>query len=69
MVAIVPGMPKHGASLLVAQLRRDFAQIRVVATLGNAAHVVNQEAGGRVYLCRGPRRPWGQRWPTLRHYG
>ena len=54
------GCPEHGASLLVAQLRREFAQIRSWRTLGNAAHVVNQEAGGRVYLCRGPRRPWGQ---------
>jgi 4-amino-4-deoxy-L-arabinose transferase-like glycosyltransferase len=69
VVAIVPGIPKHGVALLVAQLRRDFAQVRVVATLGNTAHVVNQEDGGRVYLCQDPRQPWGQLWPTLRHYG
>jgi hypothetical protein len=69
VVAIAPGMPKRGAAQLAAALRDDFAQVRVVATLGNAAHVVNQESGGRVYLCRDPRRPWGQLWPTLRHYG
>jgi hypothetical protein len=44
--------------VLAAQLRRDFAQVRVVATLGNAEHVANQDDGGRVYLCHDPRQPW-----------
>jgi len=25
-------------------------------------------AGAYVYLCTGPREPWGQLWPELRHY-
>ena len=62
IVAVVqPGFPE-----LVARLRRDFAHVRPVATLGNPAHVSNQEEGGRVYLCTGPIRPWAQLWPSFR---
>ncbi len=28
----------------------------------------NQEWGGHLYLCTGPRHPWAQLWPRLRHY-
>jgi len=65
----VPGQPKEGAAQLVGVLRRDFTRVRIVAALGNPAHVTNQEQGGHVYLCSGPARPWGQLWPTFRHYG
>jgi 4-amino-4-deoxy-L-arabinose transferase-like glycosyltransferase len=69
VVAVVPGLPKAGAAQLAGVLRHDFAQVRVVATLGNPEHVANQEAGGHVYLCLDPVRSWGQLWPSLRHYG
>jgi hypothetical protein len=39
------------------------------ATLLNTAGLHNQEWGGHVYVCTGPRHPWGQVWPSLRHYG
>jgi hypothetical protein len=54
---VLPGRPKAAAAQLAATLRRDFAQVRVAATLGNAAGVTTQEAGGHVYICRGPVRP------------
>ena len=49
-------------------LHRDFASVRIAATVRNSAHVTNQEEGGRIYLCQGPVRPWGLLWPSLRHY-
>jgi 4-amino-4-deoxy-L-arabinose transferase-like glycosyltransferase len=62
IVAVVqPGFPE-----LVTQLRHDFAHVRAVATLGNPAHVSNQEEGGHVYLCTGSVRSWGQLWPSFR---
>jgi 4-amino-4-deoxy-L-arabinose transferase-like glycosyltransferase len=62
VVAIVqPGFPD-----LVARLHRDFARVRVVATISSPQHVSNQEDGARVYLCTGPVRPWGQLWPSFR---
>ena len=49
-------------------LRGFFHSVRVVATIHNYAGLKNQEAGGHLYLCTGPDRPWGQMWPQLRHY-
>lgn len=64
VVAVVqPGYPQ-----LVTSLRQDFARVQAVATLGNPEHVSNQEEGGQIYLCTGPVRPWGQLWPSFRHY-
>jgi hypothetical protein len=42
--------------------------VRVVATLSNPYGLRNQEFGGHLYLCTGPRHPWGQMWPELRSY-
>jgi 4-amino-4-deoxy-L-arabinose transferase-like glycosyltransferase len=53
---------------LDAKLHRDFAHVRVAATITNPGHVPNQERGAHVYICTGPVRPWGQLWPSLRHY-
>ena len=40
-----------------------------MATLRNPYGIHNQEwGGGHVYLCTGPRHPWGQMWPRLRSY-
>jgi hypothetical protein len=51
-----------------AYLRQFFTSVRVVATLSNPYGLRNQEFGGHVYLCTGPRHPWGQMWPELRSY-
>jgi hypothetical protein len=64
VVAVV----QSGYGQLVTMLHRDFAHVRIVATLGNPEHVANQEEGGHIYLCRGPVRSWGQLWPSFRHY-
>ncbi|MGH9169752.1 MAG: hypothetical protein ACRD0Z_02600 [Acidimicrobiales bacterium] len=45
-----------------------FRHVRTVATLSNPAGLHNQEWGGHVYLCTGPRHPWGTMWRSLRHY-
>ncbi len=47
-------------------LRQFFTSVRVAATLSNPYHI--QEWGGHVYVCTGPRHPWAQMWPRLRHY-
>jgi hypothetical protein len=51
-----------------AYLRQFFTSVRAVATLSNPYGIHNQEFGGHVYLCTGPRRPWGKMWPQLRSY-
>jgi Dolichyl-phosphate-mannose-protein mannosyltransferase len=64
VVAVVPGdAPRYHAFL-----SRFFTSVRPVATLSNPAGVRNQEWHGHVYLCTGPRSPWAQLWPQLRHY-
>jgi len=68
VVAVIPALPKEGAEQLVSMLHRDFAHVRIVATLGNSAHVTNQEQGGHIYLCRGPVWSWDRLWPSLRHF-
>jgi 4-amino-4-deoxy-L-arabinose transferase-like glycosyltransferase len=44
-------------------------QCSVAARIDNGADVDNQEQGKPVLVCRGPRRPWSQEWPALRHLG
>ncbi len=66
VLAVAPG-PKDVTNY-DGYLRRFFASVTVVATIANAEHVDNQEAGGHIYLCTRPRRPWGQMWPELRQY-
>jgi 4-amino-4-deoxy-L-arabinose transferase-like glycosyltransferase len=67
VVAVLPG-PADGDGGGAAYLLEFFTDVRAVATLSNPAGVHNQEFGGHVYLCTGPRRPWGQMWPQLRSY-
>jgi 4-amino-4-deoxy-L-arabinose transferase-like glycosyltransferase len=67
VVAVMPG-PAGGGDGNVAYLRQFFTSVRAVATLSNPYDVTNQEFHGHVYLCTGPRRPWGQMWPQLRSY-
>ena len=67
VVAVMPG-PVDGGGGGAAYLRHFFTSVRAVATLTNPYRIRNQEFGGHVYLCTGPRRPWGQMWPRLRSY-
>lgn len=66
VVAVAPG-PDH-APEYAAHLRQYFRHVRVAATLSNPYGVHNVEWGGHVYVCTGPRRPWGKMWPELRNY-
>ena len=66
VVAVVPG-PMDGTGF-AADFRQYFTSVRQVATLSNPYGISNQEQGGQVFICTGPRRPWGQLWPLLRHY-
>lgn len=66
VVAVAPGpidVTDYGA-----YLRLYFTSVRVVATLSNPYGLHNQEWGGHVYICTGPRLPWAQTWPLLRQY-
>jgi 4-amino-4-deoxy-L-arabinose transferase-like glycosyltransferase len=66
VVAVMPGPVDGGGD--AAYLRQFFTSVRAVATLSNPYRIHNQEFGGHVYLCTGPRQPWGQLWPRLRSY-
>jgi hypothetical protein len=69
IVAVMPGpvdVTGFGAYLYLTQF---FTSVRVAATLSNPYGLHNQEWGGHVYICTGPRQPWAQIWPQLRHYG
>lgn len=66
VVAIAPG--PVDVTGYATYLRQFFASVRVVATLTNPYRIHNQEWDGHVYVCTGPRRPWAQLWPQLRHY-
>lgn len=66
VVAVAPG--PRVLTGYAGYLRQFFTSVRVAATLSNPYGVHNQEWGGHVYICTGPREPWGQLWPRLRHY-
>jgi hypothetical protein len=67
IVAVAPG-PFGGGTGYGAYLGQFFTSVRVAATLSNPYGIHNQQWGGHVYICTGPRRPWAQIWPLLRHY-
>jgi Dolichyl-phosphate-mannose-protein mannosyltransferase len=67
VLAVMPGPVDGGGD--AAYLRQFFASVRAAATLSNPYRIHNQEWGGHVYLCTGPRHPWAQMWPRLRTYG
>jgi 4-amino-4-deoxy-L-arabinose transferase-like glycosyltransferase len=66
VVAVMPGPADGGGD--AAYLGQFFTSVRAVATLSNPYGLHNQEWHGHVYLCTGPRHPWGQIWPQLRQY-
>lgn len=45
----------------------DFRGCHEAATVDNGVEVENEEQGGKVFVCRAPRRPWADLWPTLTH--
>lgn len=69
------GPPPDGGAPVVAVMPRDAAiaghlrGCRVAARIENRAGVDNEERGAAVLVCRGPRRPWSQAWPAMRHLG
>jgi hypothetical protein len=66
VVAVAPG--PMDVTNYAGYLRQYFTTVRVAATLTNPDGVQDQEFGGHVYVCTGPKQPWGQIWPQLRHY-
>ncbi|MFF1923428.1 ArnT family glycosyltransferase [Streptomyces sp. NPDC058221] len=66
VLAVAPG-PDHAPGY-AAHLRQYFRHVRVATGLSNPSGVHNIEWGGSVYVCTGPRHPWGQMWPQLRNY-
>ena len=67
VVAVAPGPVDNGTGY-GAYLGQFFTSVRVAATLSNPYGVHNQEWGGHVYICTGPRQPWALIWPQLRQY-
>jgi 4-amino-4-deoxy-L-arabinose transferase-like glycosyltransferase len=66
VVAVAPGpIDTTGYGAYLGQF---FTRVRVAATLSNAYGLRNQEWGGHVYICTGPREPWVRIWPQLREY-
>ncbi len=66
VVAVMPGLMDGSGD--AAYLSKFFTSVRAVATLSNPYGLHNQEWHGHVYLCTGPRHPWGQMWRQLRQY-
>ena len=65
----MPGPVDVTGSGAYRYLMQFFTSVRVAATLSNPYGLHNQEWAGHVYICTGPRQPWAQIWPQLRHYG
>jgi hypothetical protein len=49
-------------------LRREFGQVRWVATFWNGLGVSDDEQGAQVYLATGLKSSWAQAWPAFRRY-
>ena len=49
-------------------LRREFADVRLVATFWNGLGVSDDEQGARIFVVSGPRSAWAAAWPAFRHY-
>jgi hypothetical protein len=51
-----------------ALLRREFAQVRLVATFRNGLGVSDDEQGAQIFVVSGLRSSWAQAWPAFRDY-
>jgi hypothetical protein len=67
VVAVANGSD-GGGSGYGAYLGQFFTHVRVAATTSNPYGIHNQQWGGHVYICTGPRQAWAQIWPHLREY-
>jgi 4-amino-4-deoxy-L-arabinose transferase-like glycosyltransferase len=65
------GPPPDGAGPVVVVGYRspeaDFTGCRAAGTVPTVDGADNEEAGGRLWACDGPRKPWSELWPTLVH--
>ena len=51
-----------------ALLRKEFAQVRQVATFDNGLGVSDDEQGVQIFVVTGLRSAWNQAWPAFRNY-
>jgi len=68
-VGLDPGQSPLAPGRAGARLGAHLLDCEVVARIDNDAGVDNDERGTPVMVCRGPRLPWSQEWPALRHLG
>ncbi len=67
------GRPANGVQPVIlvafdaAGAAASFVGCRVAATIDNGYALPTQEQGAPIWQCSGPRRPWSELWPTLRH--
>jgi hypothetical protein len=68
------GMPPATDSAAIAinvdpaLLRREFTEVRLVATFWNGLGVSDDEQGAQIYLATGRKSPWSRAWPAFRDY-
>jgi hypothetical protein len=48
-------------------LDEDFRGCRITSRFDNGFGVDNEEQGGTLAICSGPRLPWRMAWPRLAH--
>lgn len=63
-----PG-PVVAVGLTESELAAHFDGCRLVARVGNAADVDNDERGEPIDICAGTRAAWSRMWASLRHLG
>jgi hypothetical protein len=51
-----------------ALLRREFRQVKLVATFWNGLGVSDDEEGAQIFLATGLRSSWARAWPAFRDY-
>jgi len=51
-----------------ALLRREFTQVRQVATFWNGLGVSDDEQGAAIFVATGLKSSWAQAWPAFRNY-
>ena len=65
------GTPPAAAGPVIVLGYRDpsvsFEGCRATATIDNGVELENEEQGGTVFVCDGPRQPWAEIWPVLAH--
>jgi 4-amino-4-deoxy-L-arabinose transferase-like glycosyltransferase len=68
-VGLDPRESPVAAGRASARLGAHLLDCEVVAQIDNEAGVDNNERGTPVMVCSGPRRPWSEQWPAIRHLG